>query len=346
MSNTKLGVLAMVAAIMVVWAVLQSHYANRSAPESSGPAYLIQGMDPTQIARITLGHGDDMVTITNKKGRLVAVNKANYPVDPKRINDLLTKCFDLKTKELHTDKAKNHEALEVTEDKAQSVVKFFKADGSLLTGVIVGKSVEGGGGAYVRLAGSDEVYLADSVPWIRSEAIDYINQEIVAVETDDVNSVTVTTPESTYTLTPGQNSSDVAMASLPAGKKLKKSDARSVLTALTSLSFEDVNTPPTDDPNAPAAVKEKLSFDYRYICRLNNKTEYTFDLAKTEDGAIYVRCSAAYFGEKVTINPAKVDSDEERKEKEARLQAEEGYQRFNLKHKGWIYELPEWKAKT
>ncbi len=345
MSNKKLGQLAIVAAIMVVWAVLQSHLANRPSAESAGPAYLIQGMDPAEIASITLGHGENEVTIVNNDGQFVVTNKANYPVDPKQINDLLTKCFDLKTKELYTDKAKNHEALEVTEDNARSIVKFYKADGSLLTGVIVGKSPESGSSAYVRRVDSDEVYLADNVPWFRTSAVDYLNQEIVTVEADDVNNVTVTTPEGAYALTPGRKSSDVVMVDMPAGKTLKKSDAKSVLTALTSLRFDDVNTPPTDDPNAVAAVKG-LDFNYRYICRLNNKTEYTLDLAKTDDGKTYARCSAAYFGEKVMINPAKVDSDEERREKEARLLAEEHYQRFNLRHKGWVYQLPEWKAKN
>lgn len=345
MSNKKLCQLAIVAAIMVVWAVIQSQLANRPSAKPGGPAYLIQGMDPAEIASMTLGHGDETVTISkNDNGRFVVANKANYPADAEQINDLLTKCFDLKTKELVTKKAKNFEALEVTEDTAQSVVKFFKADGSLLTGILVGTSPESGG-AYVRRADSDEVYLADSAPWIRSGAIDYIKQELVEVEADDVKKVTVTTPEGSYTLTPGQNSSDVAMVDLPVGKKLKSSDARSVLTALTSLRFDDVNTPPSGDPNATAAI-EGLSFDYRYVCRLANETEYTFELAKTEDDKIYARCSAAYFGDKVTIDPSKVDSEEERKEKEARLLAEEHYQRFNLRHKGWIYKLPEWKAKN
>ena len=47
----------------------------------------------------------------------------------------------------------------------------------------------------------------------------------------------------------------------------------------------------------------------------------------------------------VTIQPNKVDSPEELKAKEARLLAQESAQKFTLRHKGWIYEIPDWKAK-
>lgn len=336
MSNKKLGQLAIIAAVMVVWAILQSHLANRPSAEPSGPAYLIQGVEPAEIESVTLGYGDDIVTIAKKEGRFVVTNKGDYPADAQKLNDLLTKAFDLKTSELYTASAKNHEDLEITEEKARSVIKFFKADGSLMTGIIVGKSAEGGNGAYVRSATSDKVYLVDSAPWFRSAAVDYLKQEIVEVAADDVNSVTVTTPGGAYTLRPAAAGDAVVMADLPAGKTLKTSDAKSVLNALTSLRFDDVNAPST---------VEGLFFDHRYVCRLDNTTEYTLELAKGKDDKTYLRCSAAYFGEKVTINPAEVDSEEERKEKEARLLAEEHYQRFNLRHKDWIYQIPEWKAK-
>ena len=68
MSNKKLGQLAIVAAVMVVWAVLQSYLANRPSAEPSGPAYLIQGVDPSGIESISLGYGDDLVTLAKNEG--------------------------------------------------------------------------------------------------------------------------------------------------------------------------------------------------------------------------------------------------------------------------------------
>lgn len=335
MSNRNLGILAVVAAIMVVWAVVQSRLANRSSVEPSGPSYLVQGLDPAQIDSIVVGHGDDAVTIERREQQFVVANEAGYPADPKRINDLITKSLDIKTLEAYTSNPKNHEDLEVTEEKAQNVVKFLKADGSLLTGVIIGKALDEGKGTYVRLASRDTVYLTESAPYIRTTPIDYVNQEIVSVERQDVNTVTVTTPDGSYTLKATEAGEGVVMVGLPDDRRLKDSDAKSVLEALNSLRFDDVNT--------PSGVGE-LSFDYRYVGRLDDSTEYRLRVAR-KDGKAYLTCQAVFTDKApVTMKPGQVESEEELKEKEAKLQAQERAQRFTLKHKGWVYEIPEWKA--
>jgi hypothetical protein len=335
MSNRTLGVLAAVAAVMVLWAVLQARLSTGGRAKPSGPTYLIQGLEPAGIASITVGEGDDAVKIKRQGNQFVVESEGNYPADTKQINDLITQSLDIKTSDLYTDKAKNHADLEVTEDKARHIVKFFKADGSLLTGVVIGKSRETGQGSYVRLASKDEVYLADQVPYFRSRALDYVNQEIVAAKREDVNTVTVTTPEGAYTLRSEGDGDDVVMENVPAGKKLKASDAKSVLTALTSLRFDDVNKP---------AEVTGLTFDHEYVARLDNTTEYRLKLAKQGDKT-YLLAEASYSDTtKVTINPNQPDSAEELKKKEAKLLAQEHVQKFMQRHQNWIYQIPDWKA--
>jgi hypothetical protein len=197
MNNRKLGILAVVAAAMVLWAVVQARLSVGKRAVPSGPAYLVQGLDPASIDSITIGKGKDPIKIVRQEGRFVVANRANYPADTKQINDLITKSLDIKTADLYTSDPKNHEDLQVAEDKARSIVKFFKSDGTLLTGVVVGQSRETGQGTYVRLASSDDVYLAEEAPYFKDRAIDYVNQEITAVKREDVNAVTVTTPEGT-----------------------------------------------------------------------------------------------------------------------------------------------------
>lgn len=335
MSNKNLGILAVVAAIMVLWAVVQSRLSNRSHVEPSGPSYLIQGLDPAQIDHIVIGHGDDAITLQRDGQQFVVTNKANYPADPKRINDLITKCLDIKTLESYTSNPKNHEDLEVTEDKARNVVEFIKADGDILAGVIIGKSLEDGQNSYVRLVSQDNVYLAENVPYIRTTAMDYVNQEISSVERADVNSVTVTTPDGAYTLRAAGTGDGVVMVDLPADKKLKESDAKSVFGAMDSLRFDDVNTP---------AGAGDLNFDYQYVCQLDDSTEYRLQIAR-KDGKAYVTCEAEFMDKTpVTMKPGQVESEEQLKKKEAKLQAQERAQRFTLRHKGWVYQIPEWKA--
>jgi hypothetical protein len=339
MDNRKLGILAGVAAAMVLWAVVQARWAaGGHAQPASGPAYLVQGLDPAGIQSITVGEGEKAVKIDrNKDGQFVVTSKSNYPADTKQINDLITKVFDIQTTNFYTSNPKNQEDLGITEKKARAVVKFFKADGSLLTGVVVGTSQEQGSGTYVRLVDSNEVYVTANAPWFRSGALEYVNQEIVNVKREDVNSVTVRTPEGSYVLKPGKGSDGVVMEGLPADQKLKESDAKAVLTGLTSLRFDDVNQP---------SQVSGLVFDHEYTCRLNNSTEYRFKLAQ-KGNKTYLLASAEYTDPtKVTINTGQVDSPEELKKKEAILMAQQNAQTFTMRHKDWIYEIPDWKAKS
>ena len=63
MSNQKLGILAVVAAVMVLLAVITSRTSINGRSTLSGPAYLIQGLDPASIDSITVGQGKDQVKI-------------------------------------------------------------------------------------------------------------------------------------------------------------------------------------------------------------------------------------------------------------------------------------------
>ncbi len=336
MNNRNLGILAVVAAVMVMWAVVQSHLSRPSRVEPSGPVYLVPGLDTGEIDSITVGHGDEAVKITKRgDGRFVVANKANYPADTKSVNELISKCLDIKRQRLYTSNAKNQEELELTEEKAHGCVKFFKVDGTLLAGVVVGKSQENGQGAFVRMAGSDDVYVSENTPWFATTPIEYLDTELVAIEPQDVNAVTVSTSEGAYTLRSLDEGRIAVMNDLPVDKTLKASDARSVLTALTGLSFEDVNAPlATDD----------LDFDHRYVCTLNDATQYTLRLAKA-GGKTYLRCEASYTDmTPVTVKRGGNESEEELKKKEAKLLAQERVQKFTLRHKGWVYTIPDWKA--
>jgi hypothetical protein len=319
MSNGKLGILAVVAAMMVVWATVQSQRAGHRHVEPTGPTYLVQGLDPAGIGSITIGKGDKPIKIERQDGQFVVANEVNYPADTKQINDLITKTLDIKTSEVCTSDPKNHEDLEVTEAKARHVVKFFKPDGALVTGIIIGKSQENGQDSYVRRVSDDTVYLAANVPWFRDRALDYVDQDIVSVKREDVNAVTVTTSEGSYTLRPAKGGDGATLADLPADKKLKDSDAKAVLNALSSLRFDDVNSP---DQIAG------LDFQSSYVCRLNDRTEYLFQLAK-KGSKTYLKCQAQYTDpNKVMINPREKDS-----------------QKFTLRHQNWVYQIPDWKAK-
>ena len=120
---------------------------------------------------------------------------------------------------------------------------------------------------------------------------------------------------------------------MPAGKKLKTNEAKSVWRALTDLRFDEVTR------NVGG-----LAFNDHYICRLNDSVVYTLNIAKKDDKT-YITCTAEFTGERPK-KERKVESEEELKKKEAKLLAYDRAQAFALKHKGWIYEIPSWKARS
>jgi hypothetical protein len=347
MSNKKLTILAVVAAFMVLWAIVQSRVANRRTVQTDEPAYLIQGLDPADVGAIILGTGQDAVTLKRRGENFVVAGKDNYPAKTSEVNELISKCLEIKTTDLITDDPQNHEDLEVTEDKARTVVKFMTPDpnSTLLAGIVVGKTEELGQGTYVRLLSNDSnvsnrVLSAPDVPWISDGAMSYIEQELISAKSDEIESVTVGTPKGEFTLKKAQDGDDPVLVDMPAGKKLKTSDARSVLTALTSLRFDDVKKKPAD-----------ITFTRHYICKLKDSTEYTLRIAEQEekdeeDEKTYIACTAKFTDTTPVTKGSDVESDEELKAKEAKLLARDEASAFATKHEGWLYEIPDYKAKN
>ncbi len=334
MSDRKLTVLGIVAVFMVIWAVVQSRVSNRPKTDVDKLAYLIQGLDPADIDSIVLKTSEETVTLKRQQRGFVVVNKDNYPAKTSEINNLITKILEIQTLQFVTDNVSNHEDLGVTEEKATTVVKFFKTDSSLLTGVIAGKAKEVGQGTYVRLASNDKVYVAPSLPWLGGTAMSYVEQELVSVKRDDIVSVTVSTAGGEYTLKTTDDGKGVILENIPAGKKFKTNDGDSVFTALTSLRCDDVTKSSGD-----------LTFDKQFICRLKDSTVYTIKIAQKDDKT-YGTCEAEFTDKTPVKKGSEVESEEELKKKEAKLLAQESAIKFTKKHQGWVYEIAEWKAKN
>jgi hypothetical protein len=336
MSNRKLAILSVVAALMVVWAVVQSRIGHGPGKVSSGATYLIQGLDTTKIASIVIGRGDSPVRLIWQDKRFVVGNKDNYPAEMSKINKLITSCLDIVTARLITSNPANHDELQVSEKEAKSLVKFVGRNGQVITGVAVGKSDSQTRSPYVRLISSEDVYTATEPPQIRDSAMDYIAKEIVNVSRDDVVKVTVTGPNDTYTLrVDDSNDDDIILDNIPEGKKLKTSEAGQVLSALSYVTFNDVKKESSQEGN--------LQFKHAYVCKSKDQILYAFNIAKAAEKN-YVKCTAEYMGEKEIVVERRKKSKEELKDKEAKFLAHDRANNFKNKHEGWLYELPGWKA--
>lgn len=334
MSNKKLAILGIIAAVMVVWAVVQSNVSNKPTKGYSGQTYLVSGVNVDDINSIVIKSGSGTINLNRQGKAFVVANKDNYPARTSRINELLTDCMEIKvTGQTVTDNPANHADLGVTEEKAQNVVKFLKPDATVLVEIIVGNTKEHNGGTYVRLASSNTVFVTTGAPYIDSDPINYVDKQICAIARADIALVTVNSPDGKYVLKPLTESENVELVNIPAGKSLKQSEAKSVFTALSNLNFTDVMKRSSD-----------LKFDRQYICKLFNSTEFTFNIA-SKDGKTYVVCRAAFTeGRPATIK--KDETEAQLKEKEEKLLLDDKADDFTTRHLGWTYEIPDYAAKN
>jgi len=329
----------MVAVSVVAVAVLVAGIADKPYAKKDHVAYLIQGLNPDNVAKITIGKAGQEVILNRRGANFVVANLDNYPALTSEINKLITACLDIQTSGLYTDNPDNHKDLGVIEENAHLLVKFYKADSSLLTGVILGKQKKDGQGlGYIRRLDDNKVYMmAEQIPAIKKEAIAYVEQGLLNVQRGDINSITVNSPNDVYVLMPGIDDKTVIFENLQEGKVLNNNIANRVFNALAELSFEDVNA---------ESSKRGLQFDRRYLCRLKDSTVYTIWLAKDGD-AWFIKCDAQFADKTpVTKTQGEVESDEQLKIKEAKLLARDAAEEFSDKHNGWVYQIPAYRAEN
>ena len=339
MSNRKLTILGVVAAVMAVLAVLTSQMGKRAPSFSGRNVNLVQGLDTSKIGTVVLVSKDEETKITRSGSGFVVTNKENYPALINEINGLVAEILDIRTLELVTSDPQNHADLGVTEEKARYIVKFLDKDAKPIErfgGIVISETDPDNQRVYVRLLASNDVYLIENAPWPRMSSLDYIDKRLTSVEREKIQSVTVTTADGSYTLEQEPGSEEILLAGgMPDGKKWKGSTYRQVFSALSSLQFTDVQS---------AAKASDLNFDTTYVARLKDSTVYTFKIAKKDDKTFVTADAEFTDTEPVTVKRDGSETDEELKAKEAKLLARDQAQQFRSRHTGWVYEIGSWKA--
>lgn len=336
MSDRKLTVLGVVAVIMVGLAIVQNRISQHGTVTDFGNSLLIEGLDIEAVATIEIQSekGEKTTTLTRNGGVFVVAEKENYPADVTKINTLINNCLDIRIHEMITENPENHADLKVTKETARYVVAFMDRDGDEIVGLAMSESDENRN-AFVRLLSGNEVYSVQGPPMIYTSPMDYVDTQLLELKQDQIASVAVRTPEDTYILSSSQDSDEIQLDDLPAGKQYKGTTYQTVFRALNYLRFDDV----MKADNAP----EDLSFDWVYTCKLYDQTVYKLVLAKKDDKT-YVTVSADFLDKSPVEVDRRGESEEKLKEKEAKLLAIDNVNTFNQKHQGWVYQIPSYKA--
>jgi hypothetical protein len=213
-------------------------------------------------------------------------------------------------------------------------VKFLDLGGKIITGVIIGKNCPSGGTYYGRLVNDNKVYIMDNVPWPGASPLEYIDKSLVSMSKADIASITVTSPDGSYTLVSEANGTAAALKEIPAGEKEKKNECNQVFSAIMNLGFDDVNA---------VSKMPDLKFDREYTCLLNDSTLYLIEIAQ-KDSKTYIKCNVDFTDKTQVRKGEGVESQEELQKKEAKLLAKEKAKKLQETFDGWVYQIPSYRA--
>lgn len=335
-TNRNLSVLAAVALSLTAINVLIHVTSRASRPSFREGAPLIQGLAPQKVGRIVVASEDEKTTLARREGGFVVEELSGYPASMTEVNDLLVELLDITCDEKVTETPENHAELGVAEDSAGATsVSLFGEDDERLLAVIK-NSAAGRPGSYVRLLGEDAVFLTDDYISIASRPVDFIEREPFSeVPGSGVRSVEVSVGDASFALRRGEEDG-VRLVDVPEGRVARQSECERVFNAWQDLRVVGVQRAGQGDG--------ELTWDGVYLLKLDGPLAYTIVTAEDGEG-FRARLSARGPGvSEVEVRPG--EGDEELKEKESVLLAEEQAQQFNARHAGWEYEISSWTARN
>ncbi|MFP4029265.1 MAG: peptidylprolyl isomerase [Candidatus Brocadiia bacterium] len=332
-SNTKLAILAVVAAVLVVVTVLLYADQGKTPTRFESGTPLIPGLTPEKVSTVVINDGNDVLTLQKNEEGFVVVEKDNYPASVSEINSLLVDALDIRCKKKVTSSPENHDELGVNEKKpADVVVSLLNSQGDRIVGFVKGRSVPNASGAYVRRLGENDVYETEDYLRVSTSATSYMDKELVDVEKDKIRKITVKLKDEVYVIARNEDG-DVRLLGVPEEKEAKQSQVDGVFNALSGFRFSDVF----------AADKKQVEWDATYRCDLKSGLSCVLRTAEKND-SYYVKLGAEGPGvEQVTIT--KTESEESLKKKDELLQAQDKAKEINETHRNWVYEVSSWKAK-
>ena len=192
-------------------------------------------------------------TVYQKDGAWVVKEMSDYPAEAAQVRKALFSLTELRPYEAKTKEASRLAKLELEDPKgkdAQSKQLTVKdKDGKVLADVIYGKAnttnvILGKEMVYVRKAGSDQAWLAEGDPSLKSEPLDWIARSVIDVKVDRVKEVETKSPKGEIVLHIAKEKADdkeFAVKNLPANRKPKEARTVSyVAEAIDGVNLDDV----------------------------------------------------------------------------------------------------------
>ena len=200
---------------------------------------LREAIDSASEIKIFNGNNESQVTILNRGNGWRVQEKSGYPANFETLSDLLRDMAELKVLERKTAKAKYHAELGLTDDgESKGVIVRISAD--KLYEMMVGHTSQSRG-TFVRKPDKDQVYLVEQTLEVSSDPIDYLNPVFLSLESSEVETVVIRTPDSLLKAVRDETTKKMIIEDIPEGAELRyETVADSLARIFINLRFNDV----------------------------------------------------------------------------------------------------------
>ncbi|MDJ0835351.1 MAG: DUF4340 domain-containing protein [Acidobacteriota bacterium] len=306
---------------------------SRAERFERGQKFLTQ-LNPDNINEIEIQKSGETVTLAKSSDKYLVKEKHNYPAKNESVNRFINDMLNISLEKAVGSGESLEQELELDGGEKTTRVVLRNDAGKDMVQFYVGKSSEGGRGAYVkRIDGEDQTsYLTSRGVFLSTTADSFLDKEILDVAADKLVSV----QGGDFKLEKGDDG--LKLARLPKGKK-ESSEVSQVKGALAGLRFDKVFL--ADDTEVAA-----LNFAHKTVYNLDDDSSYTV-LAAKKDDKTFLKISGEMDREKVN-QAASIGRDEAEDQLQAKsevLTRMDEVQDFNNFHGSWIYEVTDYVGK-
>ncbi len=367
-----LGILAGIAAMLILVTVFLAKRENPTPPPTGRLVFPELTATINDVSELRVATQRGAMTLHRQEDAWRVREKHDYPADLGKIRETLIGLAELTILEPKTRKPELYEKLGLQDVEAEGSLStgmtLKDAAGNTLGDVIIGhdRPAQGNDGQkelFIRKPGNPETWLVLGKLPIEKNPGEWLDKELVRIETQRVRRLTITHPDRTRLVVEKAHPADpdYQLAGLPEGLEIESQfTVNNMVSTVTSLSLDDV-TPrseiPFDEQPVVTAVFE--TFDgLEGTARLLQKDEKT-----------YLTVSAA-FNPDLVWNPEPENEAEQASEPQAGGEAEHEAQEqeaaarpeppaikpeaevkaeietLNNRVADWVYVIPAFRAET
>ncbi len=259
MKLKTLSALAVIAAILIIVAVFTAEQQEPGAPPTGQPVFPELKTVINDVTELSVATQSGTITLHRQEGTWRVKEKHDYPADLGTVRETFIGLAELKTLEPKTRKTELYEKLGLQDVDAEGSlstgVTLKDVKGKTLAAVILGhdrpaQRKSGYKEIFIRKTGKPQTWLVEGRLVVEKNPGQWLDKELVQIETKRVRRLTVTHPDKTRLVVEKAKPADLdyQVANLPEGLEIESQfSVNNIVSTVTSLSLDDVK-PRSDVP--------------------------------------------------------------------------------------------------